>query len=100
MTVSIAVVCEDRPDRDTAAALADRVILAHTWVDDAILEHQRQYRGLRATADDTHLTWKRVRSLADEHNVSAVGFFNGLPGLPDAQIARLALLLLLRAGDP
>ena len=93
MSQSIAVVCEGSTDLRTAAHVIDGVLCDTVdWVDADIVGFQRTYRGFRAA--DEYLKWDQVRRLASQNGVSALGFFNGVPGETDAHLARLALLLL------
>jgi len=70
MTWSIAVVCEARADRDTAACLADRVILDSFgeakggWIAEQLIDDFRTYRGLHP--GDEFVAWKRIDELAKE----------------------------------
>lgn len=95
MSISIAIVCEARADRETAAALADRILIEDSsinWVDSESIAYHREWRGL--SRSDEYLPWKNVPRLALEHSVYVVGFFDGLPAHPDAVTAFKALRLL------
>ena len=99
MTLSFAVVCEAPADQQTGCGLADRVFLAEVaWLEEEMLPHCRQWRGL--DPGQTHLLWKNVAPLARSHNIRAHGHFDGKPGAPDAQNARLALLLIHASAHP
>jgi len=96
---SFAVVCEARADEQTGCGLADRVFLAKVgWLELEMLTHCRQWRGF--SADDPHLLWRNVASLARARKIRAHGHFQGEPGAPDSHVARLALLLLHGSADP
>jgi len=91
--LSLAVVCEAAADQQTGCGLADRVLLAEVgWLEEEMLPHCRRWRGF--DPGQTHLLWKNVAPLARSHNIRAHGHFDGKPGAPDAQNARLALLLI------
>jgi hypothetical protein len=85
-----AVVFEALPDFTTATELADRVFSQVEWLDGQ-LEHFRQWV---SEVGGRRLTWTGVRRLAAEIGIEVSGFFEGKPGLPDAQMARRALLYL------
>ncbi|MCY1030472.1 hypothetical protein OV207_03310 [Corallococcus sp. BB11-1] len=93
----LGVVCEARSDRDTACALADRVLVeAIDWLDDAMLDTQRRWRGL--TPAEPFLRWASVKAEATRVGLRGLfGYFGNKPGEPDALMARRALLLFVDA---
>ncbi|GAC1301934.1 MAG: hypothetical protein NVSMB14_11450 [Isosphaeraceae bacterium] len=100
MKVSIAIVCEDLPDRETAAGLAERIILEKVqWIrdDPEWLDHALEWRGLRRS--DLFLKWSSVGKLAACQNINERGFFDGKPGKLDSYTLRNALLLLKLDGE-
>ena len=80
---SIAIVCEDEPDRRMVCTLIDR-----------ILGHERD-RSWFEFEGRKFLKISTVRDKARERKIKAHGHFNGEPAEPDAQLARLALLLFV-----
>ena len=93
--ISIAIVCEARADCDIASTLTDRVLIEDNsihWIDDQSIETHREWRGLNK--NDPFLQWSKIHGIARERRVVRLGHFNGLPGKPDAFVARKALLLL------
>ena len=95
MPVVIVTVCEAPADFRIATALADRVVCEKTaWIEPAVLQDYRTYRGL----DDREpfLAWKHIPVLAQQAGIRAHGHFDGQPGAPDALAARRALLLITR----
>ena len=96
MTLSLAVVCEARADRDTACDLADRVICEDVdWIEPAVLDDYRRWRGFHP--NDEFLLWKKVHALAREQRIPFHGHFAGQPGCAYAFQARRALLLLMKS---
>lgn len=93
MSRRFAVVAEAPADHRTATELADRALIdaINDWLDEDQLPHQREWV---VAWSGEQLTWKRIRTLAEAAGIEAAGFFNGEPGLPDAQAARRALRLL------
>jgi hypothetical protein len=93
----LGVVCEARADRDTACALADRVLVdAIDWLEPEMLDAQRQWRGL--TPEEPFLKWASVHGEASRGELKGFyGLFQGGPGAPDALVARKALMLFARA---
>ncbi|QAT82109.1 hypothetical protein EJ065_0502 [Corallococcus coralloides] len=87
------VVCEARADRDTASGIADRVLVDDIdWLDDALLDTQRRWRGL--TPSESFLRWASVRAEATNAGLKNLfGHFGKKPAEPDALVARRALLL-------
>lgn len=95
---SIAVVCEARADVLISTELADRVLLWEVdWLESELLISQRTW--IRES-NGTELLWKHIKSLARPLGIKIHGHFDGRPGLPDASIARRAILLLKRLFDP
>lgn len=95
---SFAVVCEGPADRMIACDLADRLLCDEVdWITEELLPSYRRWRGLGA--ENPHLAWREVRSLARAQGLRAHGTFGGEQGQTDAYAARLALLLLTGA-DP
>jgi hypothetical protein len=93
MSHRFAVVAEASADHRTATELADRILIdaINDWLDEDQLPHQREWV---VEVSGEHLTWKRIRKLAEAAGIEAEGFFNGEPGLPDARAARRALRYL------
>lgn len=93
----LGVVCEARSDRDTACALADRVLVdAIDWLDEALLDTQRSWRGL--TPGEPFLRWASVKAEATRAGLRGLfGHFGNKPAEPDALMARRALLLFVGA---
>jgi hypothetical protein len=97
MTVSIAVVCEARADRDTIVTLAERVIRdAAPWIEPEAVGDYVEWRGFRRV--DSHLEWTSVRRIADELEL-VVGFSRVKPLHPYSQNALRAIRVLARAPD-
>jgi len=88
------VVCEARADRDSACALADRVLLEEVdWLDPETLDNCRKWRG--RTSEEPFLRWASVREEFQHSGIKGIfGGFGGQPGALDAHAARRALLLL------
>jgi hypothetical protein len=108
MTWSIALVCEARADRDTAACLTDRVILEHYgedkggWISAQQLDDFRRYRGLYPDGDE-FLVWKQIHSRADAKAIKPLrGTFAGYyPSHEDElNILRALHLLLFHSSKP
>ncbi len=94
MSKKFFVVSEARADFITATELADRVLLAEiAWLDDALIESQRQWVG--EDSPGVHLAWTTVAFRAREVGIRVQGHFNGEPGFPDARAARRAILYVL-----
>ena len=95
MSNRFVVVYEAQADFTTATDLADRVLVAEIdWLDETLLDSQREW-----TAEDpagSRLTWKAIPSRARELGIPVRGFFDGRPGLPDAQAARRAIAYVRR----
>jgi hypothetical protein len=92
MTLKIAVVHEASADHQTATELADRVLVETIdWLDNESVVFQRVWLTGRVP-----LTWKQIKQLARDAGIIARGFFEGKPGLADAQAARRAILYLQR----
>jgi len=90
------VICEAQADRDTACALADRVLLEEvSWLDSTTLDSCRRWRGMRS--EEPYLRWASVRDEAKRFGLKIFGQFGGEPGQADAVMARRALLLLAGA---
>jgi hypothetical protein len=108
MTLSIAVICEDYPDRQTACCLADRVILDQFgdhrhdgWIAEEQLDAFRGYRGLEPGQE--FIVWARIATLAQEHPIKLIrGKFSGeFPMHGDEFNIRCAVqLLLFHASHP
>ena len=95
MTVVIVTVCEAHADFRTATGLADRVVCERAeWIEPAIVEDYRTYRGL--AAGESFVCWSHLKAAAQEAGIRAHGHFDGQPGAPDAVAARKALLLIVR----
>jgi hypothetical protein len=93
MTLTFAVVHEARADFRTATELADRVLCeAINWLDEDLLVHQRDWREFSPSG--SRLAWTEIKQLALDAGITPMGHFNGEPGLPDAAIARKAILFL------
>ena len=98
MSQKFFVVSEARADFITATELADRVLLAEiAWLDDALIESQRQWVG--EDSPGSHLAWTTVAYRAREIGIRVQGHFNGEPGFPDARAARRAILYVLSQFD-
>ena len=90
MSSQLVVVHEAQADFTTATELADRVLLADiAWLDQTLLDSQREWIAEDRTG--ARLTWKAIPSRAREIGIRVRGFFDGAPGLPDAQAARRAV---------
>lgn len=95
---SIAVVCEAPADFVISSELADRILLREIdWLEIGLLDSQRSW--IRES-NGTELLWKHIAYLAKPLRIKIHGHFGGQPGLPDASIARRAILLLKRLSDP
>src|SRR5687768_14717326 len=93
--MSLAIVAEAPADREIASALGDRVFCEEiSWLRDQpeLLAHCRAWRGLEE--HDTYLDWHHVHRLARDRNIRVLGKFGDRGAMPDAQVARKALLLL------
>jgi len=89
------VVYEAQADFTTATDLADRVLVAKVdWLDVTLLDSQREWTSEAPTG--SRLTWKGIASHARELGIRVRGFFDGRPGLPDAQAARRAIAYVRR----
>jgi len=98
VTLSIAVVCEGPADRRTGCDIADRVVCEQVrWIEDELLGHLRQWRGV--TAVDAHFAWTEVKRRAKTNLIPLDGF-GGEKVAPDAHTARKALWLLRASADP
>lgn len=94
MTNRFVVVYEAQADFATATDLADRVLAAEVdWLE-TLLDSQREWVPEDPTG--ARLTWKGIASHARELGISVRGFFDGRPGLPDAQAARRAIAYVRR----
>lgn len=94
MSTSIALLCEGVSDPPTVRALADRVIVASTWIgtDAENIDTHRHYRGFRP--DEGFMTWTQIDDLAKQYDVKLRGKFEGLPLHGDGRNTRKALVLL------
>lgn len=93
MTRSLAIVCEARADKETACALADRMLCAEVeWITAEVLDDYRRWRGF--LEEESFLTIQHVPTLARQKNIRAHGKFDGNPIAPDEHVGRRALLLL------
>jgi hypothetical protein len=93
MSLQFAAVHEASADFETATELADRVLCeAIDWLDEELLAYQRTWLG--ESTGRQRLTWKGMRQLALDAGITAMGHFDGEPGLPDAAAARRAILFL------
>lgn len=94
MSFRFAVVHEARADFETATELADRVLLEALgdWLDEDLLVYQRTWLG--ESNGGERLSWKAIPRLAMEAGVRSHGHFNGESALPDAAMARRAILYL------
>ena len=82
-------------DFQTATELADRVFVESIdWLEEDQLEYQRSWL---QEVGGVPLTWRRVKQLALEVGIDAIGFFDGEPAEPDARAARRAILYLRHA---
>ena len=98
MVLSIAVVCEAPADQRTGCDLADRVVCEKVgWIDEDMLDDERQWRGLEH--QDTCLFWTTAKRLAKTSMIPIEGF-GGEPAAPDAHAARKALWLLHASPHP
>src|SRR5947207_1791098 len=107
MTMSIAVVCEARPDLDTATCLVDRVILDKLgedrggWIAENQLGDYREYRGQLPA--EPFLIWTKIGERAKEKRVKPLhGRFAGYyPSHEDElDILRAFQLLLFHSPQP
>jgi hypothetical protein len=95
MTLRFAVVHEAEADFLTATELADRELTdAIDWLDEHLIGDQREWVG-RSPAGD-QLTWKQLKRLALEADVTPMGHFGGQPAFPDARAARRAIAYLVK----
>jgi hypothetical protein len=95
VSLQFAVVHEAPADFQTATELADRVLVESLdWLEEDQVEYQRTWR--REVGGEP-LTWKRVKQLALDSGIDAIGFFDGEPAEPDARAARRAILYLRHA---
>jgi hypothetical protein len=93
-----AVVYEAPADFTTATELADRVFVAEVpWLDETLLESQRAW--ISEAPNGSRLAWTAIASRARELGIRVQGFFDGKPGLPDAQAARRAIAYVRRCYD-
>ena len=88
------VVCEAPADRNSACALADRVLLQEVeWLASETMDAVRKWRG--ATPEASFVRWASVRDECQKMGIRGIfGTFGGESGRPDAFVARLALLLM------
>jgi len=99
VAISIAVVCEAPADQRTGCDLADRVFcLEIDWIEEEILVHLRQWRGLRS--NEQCLLWKDVPRLASPRGYYLAGHFDGERGELDARAMRRALYVLKASEHP
>jgi hypothetical protein len=95
MSVRFAVIHEAAADFEIATELADRVLMERIeWLDNQIVEFQRSW--VRNTSEGIPLTWTRIKQLALNVGIVAMGHFDGEPAQPDAQAARRAIRYLRR----
>jgi hypothetical protein len=95
VSLRFAVVHEAPADFQTATELADRVLVESIdWLEEEHLEYQRAWL---QESGGMPLIWKRVKQLALEAGIDAIGFFGGDPAEPDARAARRAILYLRHA---
>jgi hypothetical protein len=95
VSTRFAVVYEAQADFVTATELADRVLVAGIdWLDETLLDSQREWLGQEPTG--SQLAWKAIPRRARELGIRARGFFDGKPGLADAQAARRAIAYVRR----
>jgi hypothetical protein len=99
VTLGIAVVCESPADKETACALADRVLCEQVeWIDEPVLDAFRIWRG--RLASEALLTWTDVADLAREHKLRLPHGFKTVRGsAPDELAARRAVRLLYMSPD-
>jgi hypothetical protein len=97
MAVSVAIVCEDRPDRDMIVTLAERLIRgAATWIESEAIGDYVEWRGFRRT--DGYLRWTELDRHADD--LQLVVRFRDVPPLhPYSQNALRAIRVLARSPD-
>ena len=84
MTLRIGVVVEDRPDFDTGATLADRVLLANVkWLEPELLDHVRRYCGLSDEASYAKWTDPALKTGAfgKNHFGAQAGHFRSASGV-------------------
>lgn len=102
MTLSVAVVCEDRADRVTITTLAELAILDAArqhdppWIDPDTLAYHVQWRGFRAT--DPFLKWTELDPIADELKL-VIRFKDERPLHPYSVNALRAIRVLARAPE-
>ncbi len=91
-SLSIAIVCEDKPDADLARTLCDRTACDHPHLDwlPEHLESNRTYIGLDNEFD--FVKWASCKKLPSR----AHGHFGDKPGNPDASITRKILVAIER----
>lgn len=95
VSLRFAVVHEAPADFQTATELADRVLVESIdWLEVDQLEYQREW--VQESGGEP-LTWRRVKQLALDVGIDAIGFFDGEPAEPDARAARRAILYLRHA---
>lgn len=93
MTLRLAVVHEARADFQIATELADRLFCESIdWLDKDLIVDQRVW--VEFATSGVRLKWTEISRLALEVGITAMGHFDGEPGLPDAANARRAILLL------
>ncbi len=98
MSVSVAIVCEDRPDRDTIATLAEQLIhAAATWIEPEAIGDYVEWRGFRRS--DGYLRWTELDTHAHELKL-VIRFRDVHPLHPYSQNALRAIRVLARSPDP
>jgi hypothetical protein len=100
MSLSIAVVCENRADFETISSLIDRILLEAAarfdppWIDAETLDDHRSYRGFYAS--QRFLRWTELKPIADELDL-VIRFKGETPIHPYAQNALRAIRVLALA---
>jgi hypothetical protein len=98
LSLQLVVVSEARADFNTAAELADRVLVAQIgWLEEDMLESQRQWVG--EDSPGRQLAWTAVAHRARALGIRVQGHFDGEPGLADARAGRRAILYVLKRFD-
>ncbi len=92
MSLKFAVVHEAPADFQTATELADRVLVESIeWLEEDHVDYQRTWS---REAGGAPLKWTRLKQLARDVGINAIGFFDGEPKEIDAQAARRAIRYL------
>jgi hypothetical protein len=100
-SMKFAMVCEAPADRMIAQHLADRVMLENIpWADGNLDSIRAWCNEVAADGQTRTLEWTAIRHLGNVLGITIRGHFSGEPGLPDARVARRAVLVLQRLLSP